>query len=451
VGITKGDAAGCADPTPMVLSGPVERVEAVVRQDRLLVYTGGARSWRNRWRAGASRKGLSIPGIKQRIKQALVAGAPGGGKYALAKFLDGARSGSRGRLPESLSVRCVEREGLAGILYTVHAHDTEMRLRWERPYRAAVAGNLACLGFLEKLEAILSRERLPVLTLKGASLLQRHYPKMGLRPMEDLDLMVRPEHRCRFAQILTTLGYEANRRRTDRFQGRWLTVDLHLHPLHTERIDNRKVLLPEGIQPIWQNSESWAAGFNWLRRPADVDNLLLLSLHLLKHYYSRLIWIEDIRRMVHRCPEEFQNRLLQRAEALGCTKPMAYSLYVLETLYPKFACANPWVRAWVRAVSPLEKAILLLCIADKPLALAAPILEVLAVRGLRSRMRLALETLFPKRHVRQAEFGAIRPGQRAWFVPRRLIQTLTLLRQNLFTIFRVLGRVITTKCTTPAP
>jgi hypothetical protein len=325
-----------------------------------------------------------------------------------------------------------------------------MRLRWERPYRAAVAGNLACLGFLEKLEAILARERLPVLTLKGASLLQRHYPKMGLRPMEDLDLLVRPEHRSRFAQILTALGFEANRRRSDRFQGRWLTVDLHLHPLHTERIDNRKALLPEGIQPIWQNSEPWAAGFDWVRRPADVDNLLLLSLHLLKHYYSRLIWLEDIRRMVHRCPEEFPNRLLQRAEALRCIKPMAYSLYVLETLYPKFACANPWVHAWVRAVSPIEKAILLLCIADKPLALAAPILEVLAIRGLRARRRLALETLFPKRSVRQAEFGAIRPGQRAWFVPRRLIQALKLLQQNLFTIFRVLGRAITHKCTIPS-
>jgi hypothetical protein len=445
LGVTKGDAAAAADSPPVALVGAVERVEAVVRNGQLIIFTTAAMRWENRWRAVFSRNGLSMAGIKQRFKRALIAGGragTGSTKSDLAKILDPDRTGTADNAPEFLPLDVLTSEGIVGLLYTATSQETEMRHPLEVRYLSAVAENLACIAFLEKLAVVLHREQLPVMTLKGASLLDRWYPGPGLRPMEDVDLMVRPEDRDRFARILTELDFKANRRRRGRFQNRGLTIDLHIHPLNTERIDNRHCLLPGGLRPIWRHSEPWRPGCNWIRRPADADNVLLLSLHLLKHYYARLIWLEDIRRMVHRCPEEFQTRLVRRADALGCKKPVAYSLYALETLYPNFSRANPWVPAWIRSLSPLEKAILLLCIADKPLALAAPILEILAVRGSRERRRLALETLFPRERVRQAEFGAIRPLQRAWFVPRRLIQTLNLLQQTLSTILRILFRAL---------
>lgn len=48
---------------------------------------------------------------------------------------------------------------------------------------------------------------LPVMPLKGSLLNARYYPAPGLRPMNDLDLLVRPADESRIHQILAKLGY----------------------------------------------------------------------------------------------------------------------------------------------------------------------------------------------------------------------------------------------------
>lgn len=48
---------------------------------------------------------------------------------------------------------------------------------------------------------------LAVMPLKGSLLARREYPDPALRPMADLDLLVRPADRSRLAEILTALGY----------------------------------------------------------------------------------------------------------------------------------------------------------------------------------------------------------------------------------------------------
>jgi hypothetical protein len=422
-----------------------------VREGRLISLSSTCGRWRNRWHLSIRRHGLSTAALKQRLKRAIIEGGSRKAcnvKSTLARFLDSGGKAPACGVDQPVLLRSIIPEGLAGVVYTMcesWPEEAAGRSELARSYRTTVAANLACISFLEKLEALLSREHLSVMTLKGASLLDRCYSKVGLRPMEDLDLMVRPEDHARFAHILVASGFKQNRWRTDHFQGEFLTVDLHVHPLHAERIRNRSHLLPNGYESIWQKSVPWRNGFEWVRRPADADNICLLGLHVLKHYFARLIWFEDLRRMLQERSEAFWSILFQRAEALGCTKTLAYAIYLLDTLYPSFVRENKNVQHWSRSLSYFERSLLLLTISDKPLPLAAPILELLAVKGIRRRCSLAYETLFPKGRVRRAEFGTVRFQQRLLFIPRRLICALKLILQNLFRLFRIFARAFTHK------
>ncbi|HHP7234615.1 MAG TPA: nucleotidyltransferase family protein [Desulfobacterales bacterium] len=446
-GITKGDAVGDIDPTPIALNGSVERVDGIIRRGNLIFLSSSRCRWSNRWRALASRCGFSSARWKQRLKKALI--EPGfksasTGKYALVQILNGRYRPSTVDFSSQTWRIAVEREGIAPLLHTFEdagGNVSDRRGQLQPIYRTTVAGNLAVIGFLEKLETTLRAEQIPVMTLKGASLLNRFYPCVGMRPMEDLDLLVFPEHRARFTRLLEYLGFEQNRWRKERFQGKLLSVDLHIHPLQTERIESRRYLMPEGIDSIWQRSAPWQTDFRWVRRPADIDNVLLLSLHLLKHYYGRLIWLEDLRRMLEGRQEAFWHSLFHRAQLMQCVKPLVYSLYLLDTLDPKTAAPGFSRRNDIPRLSSLEKGLLLLAVSDRPLPLSAPILELLAVDGWKQRFSLAFETFFPRQMVRRAEFGVIFPMQAILFIPLRLLSTGKLLLQYLSTAFRVLGRM----------
>ena len=58
----------------------------------------------------------------------------------------------------------------------------------------------------------LQRASIPTIVLKGAHLAALVYPDPALRPMADIDLLVRPEHLSRCDQVLCELGYGPSRR-----------------------------------------------------------------------------------------------------------------------------------------------------------------------------------------------------------------------------------------------
>jgi hypothetical protein len=112
------------------------------------------------------------------------------------------------------AVRCLaEREGLAPLLYHV-AHgqdllppDVEERLRLA--YYATARQNLLSLHELERVLTALSAAGIPAIVLKGAALIQAVYQNPALRPMADLDLLLRPADVRPAIDILTGLGYQA--------------------------------------------------------------------------------------------------------------------------------------------------------------------------------------------------------------------------------------------------
>ena len=88
---------------------------------------------------------------------------------------------------------------------------------------------------LTELLALFARHNLPVMPLKGSILAVEYYPAPGLRPMADLDLLIRPHEFDRAAALLAQLGYRQE----------------VAHWKHTEfcKPDNRRVISKKSEHP----------------------------------------------------------------------------------------------------------------------------------------------------------------------------------------------------------
>jgi len=75
-------------------------------------------------------------------------------------------------------------------------------------YQVNTLRNLRFYGELQRLAAKLAREDIPMIVLKGMSLAEGVYGNVGLREMNDIDLLVRPQHLSRISELLTTHGYK---------------------------------------------------------------------------------------------------------------------------------------------------------------------------------------------------------------------------------------------------
>ncbi|UCH23596.1 MAG: nucleotidyltransferase family protein [Deltaproteobacteria bacterium] len=441
-GITKGDSLLAPDHAPVTLSSLAGRVEMVARGRRLIPIAYGPRSYLSRLYAVSSRLGLTSGALKQRIKNALaeyLRPDDQNESIPLKQVLISIRKGRFPQLTANINWRslreAMRQEGLAGIVYPylkdedVPASELE---KIQNSYHSLAAQNIIHLHALKHLEDVMGPEKIEIMTLKGASLLSQIYPSVGLRPMEDLDLMVRPDDRERFVQLLKHSGYQQNSKRSNSFTKGDVVIDLHTHALNTDRIQSREDLFPGGMDPIWESSIPWGADSRWVRRPGDVDNILLLSQHFLKHYYSRLIWLEDIYRLVRNRDQKFWRKLLNRADQLQQTKPLSYTLYLLKAYYNFETPPGSGTEKPAEKISTIERTFLRMTAQDRPFVLLAQIMAFFCIRGFGKRIRFGLENLFPRKEIIKSEFGTVIGRNRALFYPARLFKTVVLVLRCLF-------------------
>lgn len=355
-----------------------------------------------------------------------------------------------GHLPEAISnlnwkkvTEMAYQEGVQGILYR-HLKDRDIL----RPalsllkdyYLSTAAQNLFNLNALERLEDTLGTEKIEVMTLKGASLLNSVYPVVEMRPMGDLDLMVRPKERERFVNLLYRLGYKKHPLLSNFFKKNRVVIDLHIHALNTDRIANRAGLFPSGMEPVWAKSEPWTEGYQWLRRPNDIDNLLLLSQHLMKHSFSRLIWLVDIYELLRGRDNKFWIKLSKRADQLFQRKPLSYTLYLLKELFDYSPPQGSGFKNLSEELNRVERGILGARIRGPSFDHMGPLLSLLCIPGYKQRIAFAWETLFPKKKVVEQEFCRPVGGKRLFFYPVRLLQALALASRHISLIFGALIR-----------
>jgi len=334
-------------------------------------------------------------------------------------------------------------EGVAGILYKTLKNSSIPRsaLASFRDYYLSIAAqNIISKNALERLEDTLQGAQIGVMTLKGASLLDNTYPDIGMRPMGDLDLMVRPEQREGFINLLHNLGYKQDLSFPHIFHNKRVTIDLHIHALNTDRITNRSGLFPSGMTPIWDSSIPWREGFKKIRRPDDRDNILILSQHCRKLSFSRLIGLVDIYEMLRDRDRYFIDSLFKRANQISQTRSLSYILYLLYGLFDLQPAGRLVSDDTSLRLNRIERGILDLRIDWQDIERTGPLLSIFCIRGATRRIKFLYETVFPKKRVFEEEFiGSFHHG-RLLFYPLRLLEGIISVSVRLPLLIRAIIR-----------
>ncbi len=149
----------------------------------------------------------------------------------------------------------------------------------------------------------------PVMLLKGAALTLCLYEETGLRPMSDVDLLVRPAEVDAAMRVLRETGCRrgADLVRDDFFprfyyETEWVTdsprpvrLDVHVRPLRPLRI---AVTMPD--YALWLGAERVDVGCGPAWIPSREGMFVHLAAHAAYHGCSRLIWLYDLRRFYKR-------------------------------------------------------------------------------------------------------------------------------------------------------
>jgi peptidoglycan/xylan/chitin deacetylase (PgdA/CDA1 family) len=192
--------------------------------------------------------------------------------------------------------------------------------------RRSTARGLNLQFELERVLAVLADEQIPAVLLKGAALLETVYDHPGLRPMVDLDLLVRRADVERaHRRIQDALGYDVLRARVARDDAHQLAsghhhfglispdgvvvVELH-HRLLADRTEH-------DVAALWERARARAAGPPHL--VPDPDDL---ALHVAAHFtYDRIQRKEsavgqlaDLVRIAQRCTVDWA-AVAERARA----------------------------------------------------------------------------------------------------------------------------------------
>ena len=200
--------------------------------------------------------------------------------------------------------RLAEAEGVASLIYWAVSKGpagilgipADIRNWLSRRYYADAAQNALLFSELDKLLGAFSQAGVPVLILKGAALARAIYPDPALRPMNDLDLLVRlPDLRIAM-RVVRQCGYRLMKSTYHIvFQGgksKSVAIELHWDLIGSS------VGQTEGyIERVWERAIPLGNGDALARQMHPMDCLLYLCAHLIWQHpqeHARLLWYYDL-------------------------------------------------------------------------------------------------------------------------------------------------------------
>jgi len=272
--------------------------------------------------------------------------------------------------------------------------------------------NLHMMQRLTPLAAAFQEQGVELLLLKGAALNLTLYDQPHLRPMSDLDLMVRPQDAGRAAGVLEAMGcrrgpglvrddffprfhYEVEYTTSD---PKPVRIDLHVRPFRPMRYAQ---LLPQDA--FWQDSRVVEFDGIGLRVPIDEDQLIHLATHSACHGHIRLLWLYDIRRLVDSCGDHLDwDRVVHMSKRWRLVLPVRETVSNVERLWGPLCPDHVRGALDAEPVNWRDR----LCLAQAPHDACHPLRHVavnlLCTRGTRFRLGYLSRMLLPGRdHIGQ--------------------------------------------------
>ncbi|MFX1552333.1 MAG: nucleotidyltransferase family protein [Promethearchaeota archaeon] len=198
---------------------------------------------------------------------------------------------------------------------------------------------------IKKILRRFSESKIDVVLLKGAQLAYTDYPHFSLRPMEDIDLLVKGSNKLRIIKLMLEMGFNLYHtgKTCDKFffKGISRREKENTHkPIFVEVHSNLQVPIrlnksfSVDMDEFWNGSKmEHFDGFSFLKL-VPTYNLIYLCAHLCEHYFSRLIWSYDIALLIHRHREEIDwEGLGDLCRRMRARSPVYHSLSLSQELF----------------------------------------------------------------------------------------------------------------------
>ena len=332
-------------------------------------------------------------------------------------------------------------QGVDGFVYSHMKHlgllnmlPDEVLGKLEESYTRTRKRAISILNEAKILSSLFQQAGIPVIALQGLSLIKVIYTDPALRPLGDIDLMVKPDGKRRLKKLLFHAGYRAPYPTyPDLLFKAGVLIDIHTHVLNLDRIKSRRYLFCEDLKAMWEKAVPMFDQPDGLLSLDPYDNIIALAAHALKHNYSRLIWIADI----HECLLKWTDNtfsweaFLERAAFWHQERVALYSLILVENI---FKLKIPlWVKRelGIGKMGLLEKHLIRLRLRGFSSDALCLGLWLCNIREFRKKMEFITETLFPKDEIMDQIFNKNSRKMKASIYAKRMGQALTLIGKDL--------------------
>jgi len=303
---------------------------------------------------------------------------------------------------------------------------------------------------LSKIIGLLRYNGIPVILLKGIALAELVYESIALRPMTDIDLLVKHEDIWKTDKVLSQLGYESNiylssesyEQRIEHVNYKSWRYSINVPPTLVD-VHTRIAELPN-LDPWANASRVTIASTDMLMLGAE-DLLLHLCAHVhsdlhrfgegrllcwydiaavLKHYGKEIDWDYVIQiTQEHQFGKAFHRILRATIEWFDVHVPAevfqqfvddSLPISISDVLYPPFAVPDPKVVLFLSSVSAIS--------------------EISSVRG---KIHYVFRVFFPRRKFMVQRYPISRPSLVYFYYPLRIIQGSLIAAKTL--LFRLSG------------
>jgi hypothetical protein len=255
---------------------------------------------------------------------------------------------------------------------------------------------------------------IPVILLKGAALAQGTYGNVALRPMSDLDILVRDEAMLRAEGLLAQRGYavlkgahSGLRHMTFKNTARstHTLVEIHSHVVSSPYY---RQAMPE--QWLWQDPAALAIDGVPALTLSPEATIVHSCLHFLDHIavQGTLLWLCDIAEVVQRKNVDW-DRLTRATGEFRIVLPVRS---LLETCQETLGLSLPGqVLDRIRSLRPgfVERRAYQFCLSNSRSTASKTLFDFLATPGLVPRVRLLSSRLFPPRSYIRTRYSVSNP------------------------------------------
>jgi len=274
-----------------------------------------------------------------------------------------------------------------------------------RTYAETSLINRHLLQEMTDLEKALEKRDIQVIVLKGAALLNTVYRDVALRPMEDIDLMVRPEHLEELKAVFAGMGFTPDKLYPYTFKRGIITLDLHNDYLSTHRVRSRQAVAAIRFEDVWARAIPISPDHGYLLKLSIYDELIAQAFHLLKHRFNRLIWFVDIRESIENHKDAFDwVEFIRRCRGFRAQRVVLYMLLLARRLLAMDVPDHVLNSLGKDDLSPVEIMLLRLRIANFSPRVLTDLLWLFQILGFKSLISFIIENFYPRKEIMKQIF-----------------------------------------------